>query len=204
MLEGDVEVLYTGHSGAEKKTMHAADSPRERTEELIKSIKDRLTSAEVSNVKIENVTDPLNPLRYSYHVAVPGYAEHVGRRLVLQPAYFQRNVPTLFSGSARIHPIYFNYPWSEEDEVEIETPAGFVLDHAEPPVSLRIDQAGEYNVRLGLAADGRTLVYQRMFTMGKNKVIIFPVTSYQQVKNVFDAVHEQDDHAVLLREEVTK
>jgi hypothetical protein len=203
-LEGDVTVVYTGHPAVEEKNSHAAESPEERAEELIQNLKDRLATAEVTAVKVENLTDPLNPLRYSYHVKVPGYAERAGRRLVLQPAYFHRNAPALFPASARIHPIYFKYPWSEEDEVAIETPAGFALDHAEAPASFRIGQAGEYIVRLTVAADGRTLVYQRNFVMGRKRMIIFPTASYPQLKNVFDSIHQQDDHTILLREEGAK
>jgi hypothetical protein len=203
-LEGDVEVSLIGHANVEEKRMHAADSPQEVTEELIKSIEERFSTAELSNVKVENLTDPLSPLRYIYHIKVPGYAERVGRRLVMQPAYFHRNGPPMFPNSTRIHPICFKFPWSEEDEVAIETPPGFVLDHAEAPVSLRIGEAGDYIVRLGVAADGRTLVYQRKFVMGKNGVIMFPAGSYEQLKKVFDTVREQDNHAVLLREEAAK
>jgi len=203
-LEGDVELAYTGHSGAAEKNALAADSLEKTIERLTKAIKDRLGTAEVSSVKIENLTDPLNPLRYSYHVKVPGYAERAGRRLLLQPAYFQRSLPAVFPGSTRIHPIYFKYPWSEEDEVTIETPAGFALDHAEAPVSLKMGEAGDYTVQLGVAADGRTLVYQRKFVIGKKNMIFFPADSYQQLKKVFDFVHQQDDHAVLLRAEAAQ
>lgn len=203
-IEGDVTMVYTGHNGVEEKKAHASDSPEESLESLVTNLKSRLPTAEVSNLKSENLTDALNPLRYSYHVKAPGYAERVGRRLVLQPAYFRRNAPSLFPGSARIHPIYFKYPWSEEDEVAIETPPGFVLDHAEAPASFRIGEAGEYIVRLEVAPNGRTLFYHRNFVMGRNRMILFPVTSYSQVKNVFDLIHQQDDHSILLREESTK
>ena len=203
-IEGDVTVTYTGHEAVAEKDVRAAQSAEEREQELVKSLKNRLPAAEVDHVKIENIADPLNPPNYSYHVKVPGYAERVGRRLVLQPAYFRRNAPSLFPASTRILPIYFKYPWSEEDEVAIETPVGFTLDHAEAPASYRLGEAGEYIVRLEVAPDGRTLLYHRNFVMGRNKMIIFPVALYPQLKNVFDSIHQQDDHSVLLREEAAK
>ena len=55
-------------------------------------IKEQMSTAEISNIKIENVTDPAKPFVYAFHVRVPGYAQRTGKRLFLQPAGVLRPV----------------------------------------------------------------------------------------------------------------
>ena len=55
-------------------------------------IKAQMSTAELSDIRIENVTDPVKPFIYAFHVKVPGYAQRTGKRLFLQPAFFQRGL----------------------------------------------------------------------------------------------------------------
>src|SRR5262249_37899589 len=144
-LEGDVAIQYSGHSGVAPKRSYASGSEPEREEHLRDVVKKRLHTAEVRDIKFENVTDPEKPIVCSYHIRMPGYAQRTGRRLLLQPAFFQRGAAALFSSSERIHPIYFCYPWSEQDDVEIELPPGYSLDNAESPTSSPLAEVGQYS-----------------------------------------------------------
>ncbi|HYJ45770.1 MAG TPA: DUF3857 and transglutaminase domain-containing protein, partial [Pyrinomonadaceae bacterium] len=53
-LEGDVRIEYTGQLAYEKKEYNDDDSPTEREETLRKMIKAQMSTAEVSNIQIEN------------------------------------------------------------------------------------------------------------------------------------------------------
>jgi len=76
-LEGDVHIEYTGHLGAaERNTMTTIRRPREET--LRDLVKGQMSTAELSGIHIENVTDPLKPFMYQYHVRIPGYAQRTG------------------------------------------------------------------------------------------------------------------------------
>ena len=118
-LEGDVRIEYTGHLAFDKKEYNDDDSPAQREETLRDSIKKRMSTAELSEIKIENVTDVVKPFVYTYHVRVPGYAQRTGKRLFLQPGFFTHGTGPLFSTSDRKYPIYFHYPWSETDNNRI-------------------------------------------------------------------------------------
>ena len=59
-LEGDVRIEYTGHLAVEKKEQNEDDSPAQREETLRDVIKGRMSTAELSNIKVENVTDSTN------------------------------------------------------------------------------------------------------------------------------------------------
>lgn len=199
-LEGDVRIEYHGHMAVERKEWDDDDSQAQREETLRDSVKSRMSTAELTNISIENVTDPIKPYTYVYHVRVPGYGERTGKRIFLQPAFFQRGLNALFSTSARRHAIYFSYPWSEEDEVIIELPPGFSLDNADAPTPFASKPVSEYKPTLSATKDGRVLVYKREFYFGGEGGLLYPVDSYPQLKQYFDTLHKQDNHAVALKQ----
>ena len=202
-LEGNAHVEYYGHMGVYRKEWDDDDSPAQREETLRAALKKQMSTAEVSAIKIENVTDPLKPYVYNYHIRVPGYAQRTGKRLFLQPEFFQHGVQPLFSGSNRRYAVYFSYPWSEEDQVTIDLPVGFSLDNADAPIGFGAGAVGDYKPTLAITTDGRTLVYKRNFFFGGADTIIFPVTSYGKLKNYFDGVHQSDNHTVTLKQAAT-
>lgn len=199
-LEGDVQIEFTGQLANEKKEEIDEDSQAKREESLTDEVKAQLSSAELTKVQIENVTDPMKPLIHAYHIRVPGYAQRTGKRLFLQPAFFQRGIKPLFSDSARQYPVYFHYPWLEEDEVTIELPAGFSLDNADAPAPFSGGPVGEYKATIGITKDGRTLHFKRSFFFGGGGNILFPVGAYPQLKNFFDVLNTQDSHTITLKQ----
>jgi uncharacterized protein DUF3857 len=198
-LEGEAQIEFTGHFAADKKEEHDAQSESEREEAVRKSVRSRLGEIEVSEIKLENITDPFKPLVYSFKLSVPGFAERTGKRLFLQPAFFQKGIGPLFPTSDRKHDIYFHFPWSEEDNVSIDLPEGFTLDNAEAPASFNLGEIGNYQVNLSITKDKKTLVYKRKLTFAG---LVFPKSSYQALKNAFDMMHQQDNHAVTLKQDV--
>lgn len=200
-LEGDVRIEYYGHLGAEQKELNDESSQSEREERLRNMIKERMSTAEVSDIKIENVTDFEKPFVYEFKIKVPGYAQRTGKRLFIQPSFFEKGVAPLFQTTERHYPIYFRFAWSEEDDVRIELPAGYVLDNPEAPAPFAAGNIAGYDVKLQATKDGRTLVLKRNFFFGGGDNVLFPVTSYGQLKKVFDALHESDNHTIALKQQ---
>ena len=196
-LEGDVRIEYTGHLGVEKKEQNEDDSAAQREETLREMIKRRMSTAELSNIKIENVTDSDKPFVYAFHVRVPGYAQRTGKRLFLQPGVFQKGIGAMFPASTRKLAIYFHYAFKEEDNITIELPAGFVLDNADKPRPVKAADVADYDVWLGVTAKGDELQYKRTFRFN---ALLFPASSYAPLKQVFDMIHEGDNHTITLKQ----
>jgi hypothetical protein len=206
-LEGDVRIEYTGHLASEKKEYNDDDSATQREETLRNKLKAQMSTAEVSEIKIENITDPVKPFIYSFHVRVPGYAQRTGKRLFLQPAFFQHGIEPIFPTSSRTHAIYFHYPWSEEDEVTIELPAGFALDNPDSPAPFGSGDLTRYDVKIFATKDQRTLIYQRNFFFGAGGVgldrLYYDANGYSLLKTYFDTLHKQDNHTITLKQAAT-
>jgi Domain of Unknown Function with PDB structure (DUF3857)/Transglutaminase-like superfamily len=202
-LEGDVKVEYTGHLAVELKNFYDDKSDGEREKALTEEIKERLSSAEISQLIIENVTDIVKPFVYSYHVKVVGYAERTGKRLFLQPGFFTRGAGSLFSATDRRNDIYFHYPWSEQDEISIDLPAGFTLASADSPapVSSEMTQGicGQ-KITIGVSKDNRLMIYRRNFFFGRGGNILFPKQRYLALKQLFEVIQKANDHVITLKQ----
>ncbi|HKP82930.1 MAG TPA: DUF3857 domain-containing protein [Pyrinomonadaceae bacterium] len=202
-LEGDVSLEYSGHFAIERKHDMDDESENEREESLRDEVKEQMSAAEISGIKMENVTDQDKPLIYSFHVRIPNYAQRTGKRLFIQPAFFQHGRGPLFATTGRKYPIYFHYPWSEQDQVDIELPKGYAFDNADAPAPFGSGDISKYEVSIMASNDGSLLVYKRKFFFGGDGSIMFPVESYGPLKNYFDVMHKQDNHSIALKQTAT-
>ncbi|HEU4794935.1 MAG TPA: DUF3857 and transglutaminase domain-containing protein, partial [Pyrinomonadaceae bacterium] len=199
-LEGEIRIEYTGHFAIERKEQLDEESETERETALKEEVKEKMSAAEVTNIKIENVRDHEKPLIYSFNIRVPGYAQRTGKRLFLQPAFFQFGLKPLFASANRKHPVYFHFPWSEDDQVDIAMPAGYALDNADAPAPFASGKISEYKPTLAITSDGKTLIYKRTFFFGGAGSVLFPVDTYPAVKGYFDQLHKQDSHGIALKQ----
>jgi len=198
-LEGSVQFTYTGHIGREEKLDLEDKTAAQQEEEWKKNLQERLSTAEISSFTVEQATDPVKPVVVKFKVTVPGYATRTGKRILFQPAFFERNLGARFTESKRRWNIYFDYPWSEDDQVSIELPEGWELDQPIAPGGNTIKDLSEYSVSVGKTRDGRKIVYQRKFDWGRNMNILTPVAAYDTLKKVFDYVQQQDNFALTLK-----
>jgi hypothetical protein len=199
-IEGEVRIEYTGHMAVENKEYYDDEAPAEREKRMHAALAKRISNAEVADVKFENVTDPFKPLVISYKVRAQGYAERTGKRLFLQPSFFKKGVGPLFPTNTRQHDIYFHYPWAEEDDVTIELPAGFALDNADQPGDINFGDVGYYKINIGVTKDQRMMIYKRRFRFSG---MLFPKNTYAELKRVFDAVNQIDNHVITLKQGAT-
>ena len=196
-LQGAVELVYRGHPGVSRKNLYDDYTPEERQKAIAERVRERLNTAEVTEIEVRNAAAVSDPFTVRYRIRVPGYAQGVGRRLLLQPAYFKMNVPPEFETRQRRYDLYFRHPWSETDEVTIELPKTHRLETAASPKPLEMRGVGEYDASLQ-QSDGNRLTYRRSFRFGDNGTILFRADAYPQLKRTFDFVHRQDNHVVTL------
>ncbi len=199
-LEGDIKIEYTGHLAYRYRIGGYEDSPTKREEDLKKEIKDRISAAEISNLTIDNFSDPDKPLVHSYKIKIPNYAQKTGKRLFLQPGFFEYGSKPLFTSETRNYDVYFHYPWSEQDDISIELPKGYDLDNADAPGAIGDpDKISLLNITMGISNDKSLLTYRRQFYFA-NGILVFPKRAYPAVKTMFDKFHTADSHTITLKQ----
>lgn len=191
-VEGDVRVEETGHFAVARRERD--DEAKEREKVLKDALTERLKGAEVSAVVFDESNDTSRPYTTSYHVRVPGFAQRVGSRLVVQPAYFQAGKTPLFTASVRTLPVFFPYASSEEDDVTLRLPQGFASEAIAPAPPMTIKDLGAYETTL--TADASAVKLHRSYRFGG---VLVPPASYPQIKKVFDELHERDERRLTLR-----
>ncbi len=200
-LTGSVKIEYTGQFATNFKMDNYKVSANKREEMLKDSFKAPMSTAEFSAISIENVTDPEKPFIYQFNVRVPGYAQKTGKRLFLQPGFFEYGVAPVFSSATRKYPIFFRFPWSENDDIEIELPKGFALDNADAPLPVA-DPAniGSLQINIAIDQDHGVLKYKRKFHFGRGGNTLFEANAYGPVKAMFDAFNKSDTHTITLKQ----
>jgi hypothetical protein len=200
-LEGDVRVELNGHPAISYRLENYDESAGKLEENLKDEIKRSLSTAEISEIKIENLSDSSKPVIHQYKVRVPSYAQKTGKRLFIQPGFFEYGSEPLFSSSTRKYDIFFRYPWSENDTVDIKLPAGYDLDSAESPgVTADPSKIGSLDIRMGFDKASNALVYERKFHFGGGGTVVFPVGSYTPLKNLFDMFQKSEAHTITLKQ----
>ena len=199
-LEGDIRIVLTGHVASEEKLSLAKESPADQEKEVLSDIKKRMQTAECTDLKIEHLDMTDQPVVYSFHVKIPGYAQRTGKRLFIKPMFFQYNEPVLFTNPQRNYSVYFHYGWAEDDTIELKLPAGFELEGAQSPGGISFGQVGGYEAKLSRTQDGSKIFLKRKLTFGNDGMILFPKDSYPQLKVIFEKIHQFDDYSLTLKQ----
>ena len=200
-LEGDISIEYSGQPALTYRMDNYDESADKREESLKNEIKDRISTAEISDIRIENVTDATKPLVERFKVKIPSYAQKTGKRLFLQPGFFEYGSHALFSSASRKYDIFFRYPWGEKDNINIELPAGFDLDNADAPgVLVDPQKIGLLDIKMAVNKERTKLVYDRDFHFGGGGNVLFPASAYPAVKQLFDEFQKSEMHTITLKQ----
>jgi hypothetical protein len=199
-LEGDVEESYTGHRAEEYRSQLVRQSPAQREEWLRDRITGMLPDADLTVLKIEDVDDAAKPLRTSYHLKAPNFAQVTAKRILFEPNAFRRAQASPFSAGERKNIIIFPYAWQEVDETSIHLPEGWKLDNAGNPGPLNFGKPGAYDLRIGISKTNE-LVTRREFSFGREGILVFAQNAYPTLKKIFDEIQLRDRHTLSIIKE---
>jgi hypothetical protein len=196
-LEGDVLMQYSGHLGTQWKqaSQHRSDAQRE---EAIKNVLKRHGStAEVSAITLENVTESDKPLIYRCHVRVPSYAQRTGKRLFFAPSFFEQGATAMYPLKDRKYPVYIHSPWIDEDNITIDLPPGYELEAPQIPAPIPLGALGRYEVKAKIV-NKTQLVFERKFVFGEHSLLV-PPDAYPALKAASDAIAQSDQQTITLK-----
>ena len=199
-IEGTIEYIYTGHIAADERNRYEGKTTAE-IEEDWKARLGNYGSPVMTDFQVLQKDDPELPMIVRMKITASGFCARTGKRILLEPAFFEHNSRTQFTETNRKYDIYFHYAYSEEDDVEIELPEGWVLDKPTAPTSSKLSDVGHYEAKVRVTTDKRKVLYSRKFSWGTQGTLIIPGKNYSNVKNIFDFVQEQDHHVLTLTQE---
>ena len=199
-VEGTVRELYWGNEAISWRMAHMHQNDSERETFIKEELKRRYADFEVKDIKVTVSPDANRPVGVAYKLTVRGYCQRTGKRLFLRPSFFTVGEPAYFTDANRFNTLYFDYPWSEADSVDIHLPAGFALDHPEAPPSFEFAPVGKYVAKVSIQNASNTLLFRRTLVFGSDKILQFGVDNYKPIKAVFDQIHSSDEHLINLKQ----
>ncbi len=200
VLEGTVSLELTGNLAVARKSGGFRDTYEKRKQEFKEDLKNWIGNGEFSDVMIENFDSSKETLAYKYKLKIPDYAKKTGRRMFIQPSVFEYNSKPVFSSDTRIHPIYFRYPWSELDDIEIELPKNYSIERFSVPTNVREkSKLGELVYNITFDKEAHKLIFKRNFYFGGGNRILFPAKAYTPLKKLFDLFHKSDSYVYSLK-----
>ena len=197
-LSGGVRLEFTGQAACEARRRYMDETQDALEKKVRANLRSRMPGAEVSDVTASGMGDVLKPFVLAYTVRVPNYAEQSGRRMFVQPGFFTKGGEPRFKADTRVSDICFDYATFQEDEVSIKLPDGYSIEEGSAPRSIKQADWGRYAVTLGFRPKSRVIVYTRAFEYSPLRL---PAADYDQVKKLFDFLHEQDAHVLTLKKD---
>lgn len=200
-LEGDVTVELSGHRALSYRLEYYDETADKREASLKDDVKRRISQAEVSALSIENIEDTAKPIVQRYKIRVPNYAQKTGKRFFIQPGFFEYGESPLFASADRKFDIFFSYPWSETDNVELKFPTGFAVDNGDSP-GVVADNNKIVSDSVSIRVDGAnsTILYDRKFHFGGGGKVLFKPENYTALKGLWDAINKADTHQISLKQ----
>lgn len=192
-LEGHVTVTYTGLEAHAERLAERQEDSVGRKRDIEKDLQADIPSGSI--VELVNQPDwdsSAVTLVAEFNVTVPGWVTSAGSRWLIPAAVFGAAGSRMFTHAERVHPMYFSYPYRQDDDVTIALPAGFAV--ATTPQAKTIDlNAFVYHSVNELSADG---VHQTRQLAVQGTLI--PVKFYDSVYRFFQAVRSQDEQQVVI------
>lgn len=199
-IQGSVQEELTGHVATDVRSADYRKSDEEKVKTYQERLEESYDTAEYTNVRLSNFYEPEKPVILNYDVKIPDYAIKTGSRMFFIPAIFEAKSKPIFSSNDRKYPIYFRYPKSELDEIEVKLPESYQLDGMNPPanVSERKKLAGS-RYTVDYDKETHTLKYTRNHFIGGGSQIYFNANAYPALKRLFDLFHKSDTHSLALK-----
>jgi uncharacterized protein DUF3857 len=125
-LEGKVTITFTGLEALWRRTEERNQDDVGRKAFLEDEMKDSIpASAEAELTNHPDWSSSEAPLVAEYQLKVPGWLSYAGRRGLLSIGLFTASEKHLFEHADRVHPIYFQFPYQDVDDITIHLPSGW-------------------------------------------------------------------------------
>jgi hypothetical protein len=193
-LAGKVTVTWTGLAAIRRRVEDRNEDDANRKKLLEDEVKESIALG--SEVELTSQPDWRSSepgLAADFTLKVPGFASAAGRKVLLPASLFSANEKHLFEHAERIHPVYFEYPYKEIDDLTIDLPLGWKAASLPKPVD-QDAKAVDYKLSV---EDQKGLLHMRREIC--SDLVIVPKDSYPILRNFYQLVRTQDDQQIVLQ-----
>jgi uncharacterized protein DUF3857/transglutaminase superfamily protein len=192
-LEGHVTVTYTGLEAHSERVAERHEDAVGRKRDLEKDLQSDVPV--IIDVELVNQPDwesSAPVLVAEFNVKVSGWVTSAGSRWLMPAAVFAGAGRHMFTHAERVHPIYFSYPYRQDDDVTITLPPGFAVASTPPGQTVDL-KAFVYSVA-NENTDAGLHQTRQLAVQGT----LIPVKFHDSVYRFFQTVRSQDEQQVVI------
>jgi hypothetical protein len=193
-LSGKVQVTFSGLEALSRRleTRHEDDTDRKKyLEDQVREYVPVGIDVDLTNKPDWSTSAPT--LVAEYDLKVPGWASSAGHRAIVPVGLFDASEKQLFEHTARVHPVYFHYPFEKEDEITIQLPLSWQVTSLPKPI-LQDKKALVYTLKVendkGALHVSRTLKQDMVFVEAK---------LYPTLRAIYQLVRTGDEEQVMVQ-----
>jgi hypothetical protein len=192
--KGSVQITWLGRAALNQR-LRALERDAEGRKKMLEDDLKRLlpTSATVTLVSAGEWEATDAAFRAELRFEMPQFANVSGKRLLVPMETFHMNVPNPFRASERTHPIHWNYPGREVDEIHLVLPSGIQVENL-PAEQKRAEKFGSYEI--SWRTEGTSVILLRRQSWDG---IAHPLSLYPLMREFGATVRAGDESQVVLR-----
>jgi hypothetical protein len=193
-LEGKLTVIYQGE---EARTLRLEErneddaSKRKLLEDMVKETVPAAIEVELKNQPDWKSSLPAMVTEYTFKV--PGWVAGAGKRALLPVGLFSSPEKGVFENAARTHAVYFHYPYTKVDEIQIELPLGWKVGSLARPVD-QDAKAAAYTLK---AEEQNGILH--LTRKLRSDLMMVPKENYGALRGFFQVVRTGDEEQVVLQ-----
>jgi hypothetical protein len=192
-LKGNVTDLRFGDIAERRRSSLLHEDMKDQQKFMDNSVRRDLTSATVSDVKVENAESLNKDLTTTYTLDATHFAIASGPLLMVRPRVLGTFALSV-DRKKRLLPIDLDETMRGSDEFDIALPAGYAVDELPDPVKLDV---GFASYESSTELRGQTLHYTRTFTL---RQVTLPADKYPELQRLAGAIDaDEKSQAVLKR-----
>ena len=193
-LEGKLTVSFTGLEALWRRIDEKNQDETARKKFLEDQVKEDIpVGSEVDLTKQPEWNSSETPLTAEFNLKVPGWASAAGRRAMLPATLFSAREKHMFEHADRVWPIYFRFPYKATDDVNIQLPAGWLVESV-PKDEDRDLKGAEYSLKV--EKNNGIVHIQRVL---RSDLFIVPKDNYPVLKGFFQFVKSEDEQQVVMQ-----
>jgi transglutaminase-like putative cysteine protease len=193
-LEGKLTIAFSGLEGAIRRFEQLHNDAAERKRYLEEQAKEYIPVA----VELELTNQPdwkssSQPLVAEFSVKIPGWVSAAGRRALFPVGIFSATEKHVFEHTARVHPIYFQFPFEKVDDITIDLPSSWEVQSMPKPQN----QGGQpvaYVLQAEKSANSIHLTRKVVVDL-----LLLDSKYYPTLRNFFQVVRTGDEEQIVLQ-----
>jgi transglutaminase-like putative cysteine protease len=193
-LEGKLTVTFVGLEALRRRVEERHEDETDRKKLLEDEVKEYVPAAiEVELTNKPDWSSSAPALVAEFNLKVPGWASAAGRRALLPVGLFSATEKHIFEHANRVHPIYFDFPYENVDDITIELPLGWQASSLPAPQK----------------QDGHIILYTLQVDNGKGalhltrtlnvNILEIEQKYYTALRNFFQNVRAGDEQQIVLQ-----